>query len=170
MHPEECGERLDVDRVRRRNDHDLIAGGQVGLQAGQGVAAQPVVVDLRRELGGQRFDNPERAAGEGGPCGEHLERVPVTADERPRHVDRMGGDAGDEPRRAGYLPEERHHAITSGERSVEIERGDARHVRRAGIESSASQNPGQLFETTAGVDTSMPSTTSPSSPNAIANR
>ena len=45
----------------------------------------------------------------------------------------------------------------------------ARHAR-AGIESSTSQKAGQLFDTTSGSATSMPSTTSPSRPNAIARR
>ena len=100
----------------------------MGLQGGQRVGAQPAAVNERRELDGARLQNSERAAGERGPCGERLEGVPVTADERLRHVDRMGGDAGDEPGRAGHLSQERHHTVTVGERSVEIERGDPRHV------------------------------------------
>ena len=76
--------------------------------------------------------------------------------------------------RACYAPEERDDTVTGGQRAVDIERRDsgpiAAHCPRAGIASSASQKAGQLFDTTPGSLTSMPSTTSPRMPKAIPSR
>ena len=92
----------------------------------------------------------------------------------PPTCDRTSGQTGDDRPRAGHLAQERHDAVAVGDRAVEVERGDPRHARaharRAGIDSSTSQNAGQLFDTTSGSATSMPSTTRPSRPNAIASR
>ena len=147
--PSSAAERLDVQLERRRHDHDRIACLHVGVQiwpaclGADPARGGPSSRSRRRSgldrLRARRPANVARAA-------SALNASRSRRDERPRPTShRMGGDTGDERRRACHLPQERHHAVTS--RSA-FRRGRTRrlascHVsRRAGIESSTSQNAG----------------------------
>ena len=74
----------------------------------------------------------------------------------------------------GHAPQERHDAVPRRHRAVDVERrhdgSPGRHDALPTISSRTDQKSGQLFDTTSGSVTSIPSTDAPSTPKAIARR
>ncbi len=102
-------------------------------------------------------------------AGDRLQRVSITTRSGRKHPMWTARQAADQSAGAGHPSQERHDAVSSGQRGVEVEGGD-RAEGHTNDSASIVQNPGQLFDTTSGSSTSMPSTTEPNTANAIANR
>ena len=105
-------------------------------------------------------------------CGRARERRSVAialSASRSRRAERGttgGGPTPTRPRRAREAPQERHDTVARGQRAVDVERRHcARRSRTLAPESMQSLPvPGPALRHDAGSSTSMPSTTSPSTP------
>lgn len=181
---EEPAERTEVDLERRRDQYDDVACVLMVTKLGEGVRPQPRVVHHPRKGCGMATDFGNRATAEGRPGGQCFERITIAP--RKRSCTAVGLTQQIDADRPApcHEPEERNDAVACREGAIDIEGGQSplcrihsagvhsagTHWLRAGMASSASQNAGQLFETTPGSLTSMPSTTSPRMPNAIPRR
>ena len=140
--------------------------GEVPAQSGDGVVTQPglgQLVPVRRSLG---FDGGRRDVAKDHVGGELTQAIAVASHERGDEMVAAPSKPSGERTAARHAPQERHDTVGSGQRPVEVEGDDG--GRHAASPSSMFQYAGQLFETTCGSATTMPGTTVPITPNAIA--
>ena len=153
--------------VGRRDDHDPVALPTMPAEPCRRVVTQAALDDRRRTVS-VPLEVVALHAAQTDLAGDLPERS------RSRRIaagitDRDDAQASDQSAGSGHPSEERHDGVSSGQRGVEVECGD-RAERHTNVSASIVQNPGQLFDTTSGSSTSMPSTTEPNTANAIASR
>ena len=155
--------------VGRRDDHDPVALPAMPAEPRRRVVTQPALDDPPRQFSSMALEIVPIHAAQTDLARNRPQRVSITPRSGGKHPMGTARQASDQSAGAGNPSQEWYDAVSSGQRGVEVERGD-RAEGHPNDSASIVQNPGQLFDTTSGSSTSMPSTTEPNTANAIASR